>query len=72
MSIVRVRMDVQSVVYDAETEQHVPLRPGDPYDSKDRLVRQFPWAFESDVESATAKPGERRNVQRPTAVRVDG
>lgn len=41
------------------------LRENEPYDSDDQVVREFPWAFRSDVEQATAAPGERRNARRP-------
>ena len=38
------------------------LRPDEQYDSSDQVVREFPWAFGMDnTESATARPGERRN-----------
>lgn len=60
MSIVRV---AQSCVV---TVNGIPtvLRENDPYDSSDQVVREFPWAFRSDVEEATAAPGERRNTRR--------
>jgi len=36
------------------------------FDADDEVVRLFPWAFApAEVESATAAPGERRNVRRP-------
>lgn len=35
-----------------------------PYDSNDPLVRAYPWAFEADVEQATAAPGEKRSVRK--------
>lgn len=61
MSIVRVTKP--SVV----TVNGVPvvLRENDPYDSDDPVVREHPWAFQSDVEQATSAPGERRNARRP-------
>lgn len=41
------------------------VRDGDRYDSKDQVVREFPWLFvDNTVEAATAAPGERRNVRR--------
>ena len=70
MSTVRVKADVQSVVYDRDNQTWVTLRPGDPYDSRDALVREFSWAFESDIESATARPGEKRNLRRSSSVSV--
>jgi len=68
MSIVRVRKDFIGVAYDATTDTHVPLKPGDEYDSDDDLVRQHPSVFQRDsdvdaargVEQATRRPGERR------------
>lgn len=70
MPTVRVKADVQSAVYDYETQTYITLKPGDPYDSRDDIVRAHPWAFESDVESASARPGEKRNVRRPVSVSV--
>lgn len=63
MSYVRVRPDVQSTVLDPTTQVHVALKPGAKYDDRHPLVREYPWAFESDVESASAEPGSRRNVR---------
>lgn len=40
------------------------LSAGQKFDDNDPLVRAFPGHFESDVEMATAGPGERRGVQR--------
>lgn len=73
MSIVRVKPDVQCVVYDSSIASHVPLNPGDEYDDSDFIVKHFGWAFQSDakakpsvraresrVEQATATPGELR------------
>ena len=31
----------------------------------DPVVRQYPWLFGLDVETATAVPGERRAVRAP-------
>lgn len=42
----------------------ITLREGDPYDADDPVVREHRWAFRSDVEQATAGPGERRG-RRP-------
>lgn len=36
----------------------------EPYDDDDPIVREFPWAFESDIEQATAAPGEKRTTRR--------
>jgi hypothetical protein len=74
MPIVRVKPDVTCSVYDDETDTHIALLPGAVFDSKDRIVKAFAWAFQSDadtesqparrtavsVEQATANPGERR------------
>jgi hypothetical protein len=38
------------------------------FDDSDPIVRAFPWAFDGGVESATAKPGEKRSVRRPRGV----
>jgi hypothetical protein len=60
---VRVRQDAVATVYDDTTGTFVPLKPGQPYESDDPFVRAHPWAFESDVERATAAPGEKRNAR---------
>lgn len=73
MAIVRVKPDVRCVVYDQRTKSHVSLAPGDEYDDKDPIVKEFGWAFQSDavatprrravsvdIEQATAAPGELR------------
>lgn len=73
MPIVRVKPDVCSVILDSATGEHVPLHPGDEFDSDDPIVKSFPWAFQSDakatprgrarsvrIEQATANPGEVR------------
>lgn len=65
MSVMRVRQDVSATVWDEDTLSWVPLVPGRPYDASDPLVRDNAWAFESDVEVATARPGEKRSVRRP-------
>ncbi len=44
--------------------QLVVLKENEPYDPKDPLVRAYPWAFGSDVEQATAEPGEKRNLRQ--------
>ena len=61
--IVRVKPGNPVTVLDQELGVHVALIPNTPYDSKNPLVRDYPWAFESDtaLEQATAAPGERRN-----------
>ena len=41
----------------------VPLKEDEAYDDTDPIVRAYPWAFESDVESATAAPGEKRTAR---------
>ena len=69
MAITRVRSDLQPCgVLDPETQTPVRLAPGLEFDSSDPIVRAFPWAFDTGVESATAKPGEKRNVRRPRGV----
>lgn len=37
-----------------------PVRAGDKFDSDDDVVRQHPAVFESPVEEATARPGQKR------------
>ena len=44
--------------------QLVTLRVNEAFPHDDPLVKAYPWAFESDVESATAAPGEKRSVSR--------
>lgn len=40
------------------------IKENQPFDSKDPLVKTYPWAFEADVERATAAPGEKRSASR--------
>ena len=40
------------------------IREGQPFDSDDAIVREFPWVFDNSVEQATAAPGERRTTRR--------
>lgn len=63
MSIVRVSQPA-AVRHPDLPGQLVALKPGAPYDKDDPLVRAYPWAFESDVEQATAAPGEKRTLKR--------
>lgn len=65
MSIVRVREGLRASIYDPAHDVYVPLTPGKKYDADDPFVRANAWAFESDVESASAAPGEKRSVGRP-------
>jgi hypothetical protein len=44
----------------------VSVREGQAYDDKDPIVLASPTLFVSDVEEATARPGERRNTRRPS------
>ena len=37
---------------------------GQPFDTSDEVVREFPWLFNSDIEQATASPGEKRTTRR--------
>jgi hypothetical protein len=62
MAVVRVRETV-SVRHPDLPGQMVALKANDPYDPKDPLVRAYPWAFGSDVEQATAAPGEKRTTR---------
>lgn len=63
MAVVRVSESV--AVQNPEIPgQMVALVRDRAYDSQDPLVLAYPWAFESDVEEATASPGEKRNVRR--------
>jgi hypothetical protein len=70
MALVRVREDVQATVFSEAHGGFVPLVPGEAFDSADKFVKANAWAFESDIESATSKPGEKRNVRRPASVSV--
>lgn len=65
MPTVRVRQDVSATVWSEDDLSWIALIPGRPYDQTDPLVRANPWAFESDVEAATSRPGEKRSVRRP-------
>ena len=51
------------------THNGVPVlvREDQSFDADDPMVRDFPWLFGSDVEEATARPGERRQARRPKA-----
>lgn len=41
------------------------IKENQAFDDKDPLVKEYPWAFESDnIERATAAPGEKRNVSK--------
>lgn len=63
MATVRANQTVS--VRDPEVPgQMIPIVKDKPYDSKHPLVRAYPWAFESDVEQATAAPGEKRTLKR--------
>lgn len=64
MSKVYVRDDVRAVVFNTHTLTHVPLRGGVSFDTDDPFVNDIRWALETDVEQATAAPGEKRNVRR--------
>lgn len=61
MSITRA---TQTVVVTPDGGTPVVITEGDPFDSRDSIVKEFPWLFRTDVEEATARPGERRNVTR--------
>lgn len=60
MSTVRA---IEAAIVTVDGVQHV-LRVGDAYDADDPVVRAHRWAFRSDVEQATAAPGERRGGRR--------
>jgi hypothetical protein len=64
MATVRVKQGVAASVYNPATETREILVPGKPYDTDDPFVKEFAWAFESDVEQATAAPGEKRTTSR--------
>jgi hypothetical protein len=61
---VYVQEGVKAVVHNRATDTTIPLAPGMWFDSDDPGVRDYPWAFESPVEQATAGPGEKRTVRR--------
>jgi hypothetical protein len=48
------------------THNGVPfvVREDESFDADDPVVRAFPELFPSDVEQATANPGERRQTRR--------
>ena len=60
--ILRVKPDVRAAVFVSTHQSMVTLVPGDMYQSDDAVVKEHPWAFQrdSDVEEASAVPGERR------------
>jgi len=72
MPTVRVKQMEAVSVYSAELENHITLVPGTPFDAKDPIVKAYAWAFESDIESATARPGEKRIVRRTAPIADDG
>ncbi len=62
MSTVRVSESVVVEVPDVPGAFQT-LKAGAKYRSDDQLVKTYPWAFESDVEMASAAPGERRGAR---------
>ena len=70
MATLRVREDGPWSVTHPEHHGQVALRPGDPWDSTDPIVKKFRWAFqadnERDVEDASAPPGRKRTTKRPS------
>ena len=70
MATVRVRDNGPWIVTHPEHGANVTLKPGDPWDAKDIVVKTFEWAFqtdgERDVEDATAEPGRKRATKRST------
>lgn len=68
MSIVRVKPDVQCVVFDDSIKSHVPLNPGDEYDDTDPIVKQFGWAFQSDAKAKAAGRMRSASVEQATAI----
>ncbi len=61
-------MTIVRPVESAVVEMHgIPraIRRGEEYDSEDEIVLTHPLMFASDVERATAAPGERRSVRLP-------
>lgn len=46
----------------------IGIREGQSFDTKDPIVREYPWLFgDREVEQATASPGERRAATRRKA-----
>lgn len=64
MATVRIKQGLSSTVRNPETGMWEPLVAGTPFEDDDEFVKSYPWAFESDVEQATAAPGEKRTVSR--------
>lgn len=68
MAIVRANQSVSVVDPSVVDDDGNPvgartvIKEDQPFDSKDPLVKTYPWAFGADVERATAAPGEKRNV----------
>jgi hypothetical protein len=63
-AILRVKESV--AVRDPESDVFVALRAGEIIDPASPLVVAYPWAFQRDatVETATARPGDKRTVTR--------
>ena len=55
-------------VYNPHTESRVVVFPGARFDADDPFVADHPELFRSDVEQATAAPGEKRNARRRSNV----
>jgi hypothetical protein len=65
MATVRVRADLAAIsVQDPNVPgARIALRANDPYEHDDPVVKAYSWAFESDIEQATAEPGVKRQVR---------
>lgn len=62
MAIVIANSNV-AVTISGENPRPVGVGIGDEYDSKDPLVKEFPWLFDPPgIEEATATPGAKRSA----------
>jgi len=68
MATLRVRDNAPWSVIHPDHGTIVTLKPGDPWESDDVIVKEFRWAFQADadrdVEDASAIPGRKRTVKR--------
>lgn len=62
---VRDNQDVVSV-FVHELQSSVILAPGVAFNTDHPVVAQCPWAFDADIEDASATPGTKRSVKRPS------
>ena len=65
MPKVYVRDDAEpATIYNPRTETRVIVFPGAAFDADDPFVADHRDLFGSEIEQATAAPGEKRNARR--------